>query len=159
MPKPAPKWKRALKRLSVQDAMQEFFAARGGEPFLSLARLWAHWGMVMGADLEHLALPLGQRGEVLIIGGEDNTALQELTLYAPEILLRVNAFLDVPRFSRVQLELLQGRTPLYPPKPQAIPSPVSSARPKPERLGGLMDVLDPATPIGRCYRSYVESFE
>lgn len=126
---------------------------------LGLLQLWAHWDMVLGAELAPLAHPLGHYRDILVIGVDDHLAQQELAFQTEEILERVNAFLDAPRFSGVTLTLLQGRSILdaaIPPRfPPLRPAALFEA-PQAESIGGLLGFFDPDTPIGRCYRRFVE---
>ena len=121
-------------------------------------QLWRHWDMVMGSDLAELAFPLGSRHDILIIGGEDNLALQDLAFMTPEILERANAFMGSPTFVRVELRLLQGRRTLN--LPPAIQPAVRERLPlqRPERLGHYLDQMDPESPVARCYRAYLKTF-
>lgn len=96
----------------IADALKEYLNARGAKNQFQLARLWENWEMVMGPDLAALAFPLGQRKGILLVGAEDNMAAQDLSYMSPEILERVNAFMDGPFFNRVEVHLLFGRTPL-----------------------------------------------
>ena len=107
--------------------------------------------MVMGPEIAALARPLGHRESRLLVGGEDNLALQELIYHTPEMLERANAFMDGEVFSRVELHLLEGRTPLD--------ERVSRELVRPEHLGTLLGRLDPASPVGRCYQAYLRMFE
>ncbi len=117
-----------------------------------LVELWRNWAMVMGPALAPLALPLGCRGEILVVGGEDNLVLQELSFQTPELLERVNAFMDAPPdapvFTRVELRLIQGKRPLsLPPE-----TPVRERHLcRPADLGAYLDLMDPESPVARCY--------
>ncbi len=126
---------------------------------LALTELWRHWGTVLGPGLADLALPMGHREATLFIAAEDHLVMQELSFLTPEILERVNAFLEEDRFQEVHLSLLGKRRALNAPAPfearRAVPV---VFRPDPERLGALWDSMDPATPLGRCYRAYVRRF-
>ncbi len=77
-----------------------------------LARLWSNWGMVMGGELALSARPLGRRGRILLVGGEDALVLQELSLQRDEMLERANAFMDEAFFTDVHVSLGLGRLPL-----------------------------------------------
>ena len=117
-----------------------------------LRQLWLNWDMVMGPELAGLAFPLGHRKETLLVGGEDNLVLQELSFQTEEILERVNAFMGRPTFSRVELQLSLGRTPLT-----AIPAITPSERAQPvlQRPPGLTGTLKLASdsPVGRFYEA------
>ncbi len=152
------RYKRAFAMRSMADALTAFLDKRGGGERLLHARLWEHWEMVMGPELACLGVPLGQRKETLLIGAPDSMAAQELAMQAGEILERVNAFMDRPCFSKVQVELMMGRTDLSRHAPAARPVPPPPAFPKPERLGGLAGQMDPASPVARCYEAYVRFF-
>ena len=71
-----------------------------------LTALWQNWDIVMGTELAPLAHPLGHRGNILLVGGDDSCAMQELSYAVPEILERVNAFMDEEYFHKVELHLL-----------------------------------------------------
>lgn len=58
-----------------------------------LRQLWLNWSQVMGPELANLAIPMGHRGDILIVGGEDSLVLQDLTYSVPDILERANDFL------------------------------------------------------------------
>lgn len=150
--------------VSVGDVLRTVLGRSRSGRDLELAELWRHWDQVLGPRLAGLALPLGRRGSLLLLAAEDNLILQELSFLAPEILERVNAFLDEPLFTDTRLCLLGKQRPLNlaadstagplerPRRPQL------PASPDPDRLGALWDDLDPETPLGRCYRAYVRRF-
>lgn len=123
-----------------------------------LARLWAEWERVVGAEVAELARPLGHREGALLLSAPDSMAAQQLSYYAPELLERVNAFFGEEVFDKIRFELLDGRVPLAgknaqePPQPR--PAPVM-----PKDVGSLLGIMDPETAIGRCYRAYVRRME
>lgn len=118
-------------------------------------RLWQNWEMVMGPDIAPLAWPLGARNDILIVGGEDNLALQELSFMTPEILERVNAFMDAPVFDRVELRLVMGDRPLDQ-MPDIQPSTrVRPAPSRPRQLGAHLEEMNPDSPVARCYAAYL----
>lgn len=124
---------------------------------LKLVRLWLEWEAVVGPDVAELARPLGHKEGTLQLYTEDAIAAQQLTYFAPEILLRVNAFLGQEVFDKVRFELLNGRVPLGEnrrERPQASPLRVQ----RPPILGGLAGKLDPDSAVGRCYMAYVKRF-
>lgn len=124
-----------------------------------LVELWRNWSMVMGPDLAPLALPLGRRNEVLIVGGEDNLCLQELSFQTPEILERVNAFMDAPPhapvFRRVELRLVMGQRPLHLPPDIQSRERFRPPPPRPARLGGHLSEMREDSPVARCYAAYL----
>ncbi len=141
----------------LAEALQSWRAAKGmSAARVHLDQLWRNWDMVMGAYLAPLALPLGQREEILLIGAEDHYLLHELAYSTPEMLERANAFMGAERFHKVELQLLLGKTPLN--RIRSTPYPPPPPPPRPERLGGLLGILDPASPVGRCYAAYVALF-
>lgn len=154
LPQPR-KGNRVLKSLPAAEGLRRVLEKLGGNAAIRLIRLWQNWEMVMGPELAGLAMPLGHRDVTLLVGAEDNPALQELSLQTPEILERVNAFMDAPFFQRVEVHLLLGRAPLDIPPP-LLPPP-DRVRPAPLRPAGLLGrlKLDPATPVGRCYAAYL----
>jgi hypothetical protein len=113
--------KREERLCSAGEAMDAFLARLGGKERRHLCALWDNWDVALG-PLASLALPLGQEDGVLFLGAEDSMALQELSLQGPEILERVNAFMDSPFFVKVRVVLVQGRRPLNR-KPPARPLP------------------------------------
>ena len=120
---------------------------------IRLQPLWEHWEMVMGPELAGLAWPLGHKGEVLFVGGEDAMAVQELHFQEGEILERVNAFLDAPQFRQVHLSLLLGRRPLNMAAPAPAPKKCtrqSTPRPSGKYLAGM----DPQSPVARAYARF-----
>lgn len=140
--------------------MDTFFSSHKGRQNLHTVHLWENWNMVLGEELALLALPLGIQDRTLIIGAEDNMLMHELSFQLPEILERVNAFMNEEFFTKARLELLQNRTPLYPPqKPVTGASQVREPRIKPENLGSLLPQMNPDSYVGRAYISYVKSFE
>lgn len=134
-------------------------SARGRD--LVLLELWRHWDTVLGAGLAGLALPVGHRETTLLVAAEDNLIMQELSFLTPEILERVNAFLEEDRFQEVRLSLLGKQRPLNAPLRKSRPLQKVAQHPfapDPKNLGGLWDSMDPQTPLGRCYRAYVKRF-
>jgi Protein of unknown function (DUF721). len=121
---------------------------------LKLVRLWREWENVVGADVAELARPLGHREGALVLFAEDAIAAQQLTYYAPEILERVNSFLEQEVFDKVRFELLNGRIPLgVHQRPVAEASPAPPVAPK--EVGGLLDKIDLESPVGRAYLAYL----
>ena len=154
---------------SSSELVEQFLKSQPKNASLNLVELWRHWGMVLGPNLEGLAFPLGHKDSVLLIGAEDNLVLQELSFMTSDILERVNAFLEQPFFTHVQLSLLQGRATLdnivinqNAEMAQAadstayLPTRIPVSAPAKGVLGELE--LDPLTPLGRCYQKYVERF-
>ena len=128
-----------------------------------LFRLWQNWGMVMGPELADLAIPLGTRHKMLLVGGEDNMALQELSYYAEEILERVNAFMDAPSFApcfeRVELHLLSQRQRLDAP-PAIQPATRRRLLPfRPAALSGTALAAEADSPVKRAYEAFVRMHE
>lgn len=124
-----------------------------------LRELWRNWSMVMGDELSLLALPLGQRSGILLVGAEDHLVMQELSFCTPEILERVNAFMDTPFFHKVELHLHMGEEVLD--QPAQITS-STYERPQPQRPAGLDGTfahtrnLNPDSPVVRSYAAYLK---
>ncbi len=157
MGRPDPRSRRTMALRNIREALSAFLDKRDNGEHLHLTRLWAHWDMVMGKHLAALGSPLGHRKDTLLIAVEDSMAAQDLVMQAQEILERANAFMDGPFFSRIQVELSMGRSDLA--RPVAMRSPPPAPRlPRPEKLGSLLGVLDPASPVGRGYEAYVRYF-
>lgn len=158
------KWKmrRCEGAFSIGELLETFLAAHPKGRAEDLTQLWQHWPIVMGAEIAALAHPLGTRGDILLIGAEDNAAMQELAFMTEEILERANAFLERSRLTAVHLSLLQGRKGLnreIAPVPENLTGseqPFRAANPAPGPLGQLE--LDPASPVGRVYWKYVKRF-
>ena len=94
---------------------------------------------MLGPDLAPLARPLGHHDDKLLIGAEDAVLLQELYYMGPEIVRRVNEFLQEDFFTAVKVSLMLDHQDLD------APSPVlerSAGRPKEE-------VPAPGSRIGR----------
>lgn len=108
IPQGRDKDKRTNGMFSLGGRLSTVLSALGSGEKLMQVRLWQNWEMVMGPDIAPLAWPLGARNGILIVGGEDNLALQELSFMTPEILERVNAFMDAPVFDKVELRLVMG---------------------------------------------------
>lgn len=156
-PTPSRTRKRAL--LPASGAVEALFATLGGQEIGKLLALWEHWTFAAGEEAAGLAFPLGHRGATLILGAEDAMAMQELSLLIPELLERVNAFLDSPFFSDIRLVLLQGARPLSE-KRATRPTPaISRMPPRPPHLGGLVGKLDPLSPVTRSYEAYIRAFQ
>ena len=149
---------------SAAELVDSFLAAQPKGKAGDLTELWRHWPMVMGAELAGLAHPLGARGTTLLVGAEDNAALQELAFMTEDILERVNAFLDQSRIDAVHLSLLQGRRSLDRTFPTVSGfedlsgAPRRAQRARPSGPLGNLDI-DPNSPVGRIYWKYVSLFE
>ena len=159
IPQPRDKANRTNEMLPVGGKLDAVLSVLGKSEKLMQVRLWQNWEMVMGPDIAPLAWPLGARNDVLIVGGEDNLALQELSFMTPEILERVNAFMDAPAFGRVELRLIMGDRPLD--QPPAI-QPSTRVRPLPPRpgdLGAHLEEMRPDSPVARCYAAYLRMHE
>ena len=133
----------------VLDAL---VAAWGCPEQLRLMHLWENWSMVMGADLAALAWPLGHKGSILLVGGEDPMAMQELQFQTAEILERVNAFMEEDFFSAVKVSSCMGKRPLdvpLPPEPLYLPQ---EDCPRPS--GRLLGTMRPDSPVARAYARF-----
>ena len=148
--------RRSGKTSSLSEGLESWLSAHGMEPRNDLlTQLWKNWEIVMGPDIAALAHPLGHRGDILLIGGDDSCAMQELSYAVPEILERVNAFMNEEMFRKVELHLLMGRDSLCRvdiTQPPSLPPP-----PRPPRLGRLK--LPPDSPVAACYAAYVRCFD
>ncbi len=143
----------------IGDMLDRFLDRKGAGVGFRLSYLWRNWDMVMGEELRLLAIPLGHRKDTLIVGAEDNMAQQELVYYTYEMLERVNAFLDEPFFTKVQVDLLLGKNALDELALPVIERHIPPLPPRPKHLGALMGRLDPDSPVTRCYEKYVRLFD
>jgi hypothetical protein len=125
---------------------------------LALVRLWRGWAEVVGPEVAQLARPLGRRGSTLILRVDDALAAQELSLFAPQILARVNEFLAEEVFDKVHFELIGSKVPLDG-HTQAEEGPPPVRPKRPAGLGGLARTLKRDSPVGRCYRAYLRLFD
>ena len=149
---------------SSSELVDSFLASHPRGPASGLIELWRHWEMVMGPELAALAYPLGAKGNILLVGAEDNFVLQELSFLSPEILERANAFMETEYFAKVELGLLQGRAtldaamPLIDGRNKTAGEPLrrAAAGPAPGPLGKL-DIA-PDSLLGKLYWKYVGRF-
>lgn len=158
MGKIAPRFSRANTLRSIGEALALYLKKNGGEERARLTLLWEHWEMVMGEDLASLAIPLGHKKDVLLIAAEDSMAAQDIAMQADEVLLRANAFMDAPYFSRIQVELVMGRSDLSRNAPPTSPPPAAPPVLKPAQLGSLGASLEPDSPVTKCYNAYLRYF-
>ena len=133
-----------------------WLAAHGMRPQQTLlGQLWRNWDIVMGPDIAPIARPLGHRNGILLIGGDDSCALQELSYAVPEILERVNAFMDEEFFHKVELHLLMGKESL-----QRIDISEAPELPRPQRPPCLGKAQLPSdSPLASAYAAYVRMFK
>ena len=93
--------RRSGKTSALSDGLEGWLSAHGMKPqHYMLTQLWKNWEVVMGPDIAALAHPLGHRNGILLVGGDDSCAMQELSYAAPEILERVNAFMNEDYFHK-----------------------------------------------------------
>lgn len=158
MGRPDPRSQRTLALHSITDALASFLDKRDAGEHAHLTRLWEHWEMVLGPELGGMAAPLGHRKDVLLIAAEDSMAAQDIAMQAGELLERVNAFMNSPYFSRIQVELVMGRRDLSCPAPPLRPAPPERPLPRPQHLGNLHGKMDPESPVTQCYEAYLSYF-
>jgi hypothetical protein len=139
---------------SSSEALASLFARLGGGEVSKLVSLWKNWTAVLGDDLACLGRPLGHKDRTLHIGADDSMALQELSMRAPDILERVNAYLRSEHFADVKVLLMQGGRDLEAPGPKA-PEPAAPPQAPLPTLGGLLGKLTPGSPVTRCYEAFV----
>ena len=142
---------RAKKLVSARDAVERLL--RRYPHKARLYRLWQHWGMVMGPELAPLAWPLGEHKGVLLVGGEDAMAMQELVMMRDEILERANAFMDERFFTEVHVSLSLGKRPLD----GLMLPPARERGPKilPKLDGSALRWADPDSPVAHCYAAFL----
>lgn len=150
-------FRRKYRIARIGDSLAPLLDRLDGKGSLKLVRLWTHWEKVMGTEVARMARPLGRRGSTLLLTSDDPAVAQELTYFAPELLRKANNFLGEEYFDKVRFELLNGRVPLDGHRPDNVQKSTSSPR-KPENLGKILEQLDEASPVGRCYRAYIGLF-
>lgn len=143
----------------VAEAVQAALSQRRSRGQDRLLRLWQYWDMVMGEEIAPLALPLGHRRDILLVGAEDSLALQDLRFLTSEMLERVNAFMEEPFFRKIELSLCANRTNVARLPVLTLPRLGPYIPPKPARLGTLRGKIDPTSPAGRAYEAYVRMYE
>ena len=138
------------------SVLEKVFISLGASPEQAkLSRLWRSWDAVLGPDLAPLARPLGHHDDRLLIGAEDAVLLQELYYMGPEIVRRVNDFLQEDFFTAVKVSLMLDHQDLD------APSPVlerSAARPQeevPAPSGASLGLMDPESAVARCYARFL----
>lgn len=150
---------RERKLCSMGEALASLFSEGTHSRQRSIAALWKNWQSVLGEDLAPLALPMGHKEQQIIIGAEDNMAMQELMLQTPEILERINAFIGEEAFAKVKVVLLLGQRPLNPERPQRIVTPLCpKLPPRPPGLGRLRGEMNPESFVTECYEAYLALF-
>lgn len=158
MRKIAPRATRVNSLCSINGALSALLEKYGGKEHARLTLLWEHWDMVMGEELSSLAIPLGHKKDVLIIAAEDSMAAQDIAMQADEVLLRVNTFMNENYFSRIKVELVMGRNDLSRHAPGTrLPPPLLKPQ-RPDQLGNLVGILDPESPVTKCYEAYCRYF-
>ena len=138
------------------SVLEKVFISLGASPEQAkLSRLWRSWDAVLGPDLAPLARPLGHHDDRLLIGAEDAVLLQELYYMGPEIVRRVNEFLQEDFFTAVKVSLMLDHQDLD------APSPVlerSAGRPQeevPAPSGASLGLMDPESAVARCYARFL----
>ncbi len=138
------------------DGLGAWLAARGMEPHrMLLEQLYKSWDIVLGEEFSSMAHPLGSRKTVLLIGCDDSCSMQELSFAVPEILERVNAFMNEEFFTKVELHLLMGREGLR--HVEITEAPERYVPPRPQNLGRLR--LPEDSPVAACYEAYLKCFD
>jgi len=142
---------RSKRLVSTREAVEQLL--RRYPHKARLARLWQNWSMVMGQELALLAWPLGEHKGVLLIGGEDAMAMQDLVMLRDEILERANAFMDKAFFTDMHVSLSLGKRPLDglapPPPRRRLPGNL------PRLDGSALQGSDPDSPAARCYAAFL----
>lgn len=160
---------RPCRAADVLEQLLERMGARREQALLH--SLWRDWAAALGPGLAPLALPLGHRGQTLLIGAEDAMILQELQLQGPEILAAVNAFLHSDYFTDVRVSLVLDHTILgtsdarpdghdTPAMAASADSRAAAAACAGDDGGGgaargiYLDTMDQNSPVARCYARY-----
>lgn len=136
--------------------LEKVFISLGAAPEQAkLNRLWREWAAVLGPDLAPLARPLGHHGDRLLIGAEDALLLQELYYMGPEIVRRVNGFLQEDFFTAVKVSLMLDHQDLDAPGPVAGPAAAPAPEPLPAPSGASLGLMDPESAVARCYARFL----
>lgn len=160
---------RLCRAADVLEQLLECMGARREQALLH--SLWQNWAAALGPGLAPLALPLGHRGQTLLIGAEDAMILQELQLQGPEILAAVNAFLHSDYFTDVRVSLVLDHTILGAsdalPDGHDTPARAASADSRAAAAacagddggdgaasGIYLETMDQNSPVARCYARY-----
>ncbi len=139
-----------------KDLANEVLAIKGNSEIQELLfLLYQHWDVAMGEELYQLALPIGHRGNVLLVAGEDNLVLNELSYMLDEILERVQAFMGTDYFTKIELHLLQNKLPLNS-EFEIYKDPEKIVLVRPENLGNLNL---PEGKVKEAYLHYLSLFE
>ncbi len=149
------------------DAIYELLQRLGGSPERAkLAGLWQNWASAMGDELAEIAIPLGSKGDVLLIMAQDAMQMQELHFQAEEVVERANAYLGCAYFRTARINLCetgasdfeiaqsQSQTALV----EKTPAEQGQAIPKRQKLpapsGKFLSEMDPNSPVARCYAKF-----
>lgn len=136
--------------------LERVFISLGAAPEQAkLNRLWREWAAVLGPDMAPLARPLGHHGDRLLIGAEDALLLQELYYMGPEIVRRVNAFLQEDFFTAVKVSLMLDHQDLDAPGPVAARAAAPAPEPLPAPSGASLGLMDPESAVARCYARFL----
>lgn len=160
---------RLCRAADVLEQLLERMGARREQALLH--SLWQNWAAALGPGLAPLALPLGHRGQTLLIGAEDGMLLQELQLQGPEILAAVNAFLHSDYFTEVRVSLVLDHTILGAsdarPDGRGTPAGAAGAAPRAAAAacagddggqgaasGIYLETMDKNSSVARCYARF-----
>lgn len=145
---------------AINEGLSSFFKEYSSEEQYALYGLWQNWKNILGEEIAELGVPLGHKDNTLIIGADDNMAMQELSMMSPDILERVNDYMRCDFFRKISVVLMQGRRNLAQKRPRRSIEPLQPPLPnRPLRLGGLRGKLDSASPVADCYEAYLAMFE
>lgn len=139
--------------ISLHSLADAVLRRLGGAHRARLVRLWQHWNMVLGPELSSLAHPLGHKNTLLLLGAEDSITMQEIHLYGPEILERVNAFMDEAFFGRIACGLLRDQRPLNIPLPP--PRRIAAPEARTPLHGHYLANMRPESAVARSYACFV----
>ena len=147
--------------VSVGALLPQLLQRMGGSPLRAkLANLWRQWADVLGEELAALAVPLGAKDDLLLLGAEDAMLLQELHFLAEDILERVNAFLEQDAFHHVRVSLSsEGKNCLLPGARPAAAEPQRISEPHGRKVkldGRYLEQMDMNSPVARCYAIFVQ---
>lgn len=89
----------------VGDNIFDLLRKMGGSPERArLVSLWEGWAEAMGEEYAWIS-PKGHKGSVLLVWADDSMEMQEISMLAPRVLERANAWLKSEFFSSLRIAI------------------------------------------------------